>query len=645
MKKAEQEKSGVTLRAIIAGLILLVLNAWWIVIATEVWYSLRITAISLFFNAVYTLFLAVILNLLLRKFLPRFAFSQGELLTVYVILVTLATACGHASMTSLLSTLAHPFWFATAENEWSKLFHQYIPEWLTVRNKDVLSGFFEGESTLYLSENFRAWIPTVLLWSGIVFVLYFMSICVNVILRKQWVEEEKLSYPIVRLPVAMTGTGFFNNKLMWTGFAIAGVIDLINGIHVLHPAMPYIPINRQEVGHFFTQKPWSALSGTYISFYPFIIGLTFFVPLDISFSTWTIFLFTKAQLILGSAAGLRSMPGFPYLREQSSGAWMGFGLLALWASKKHLKRVIQNVFRISSNSNIDPDDSKEPMSYRKAVLGIIIAAFLLTVIWHRAGMQVWVALLFLVIYFALALAITRVRAEVGTPDHELYTIDPREIIVTMLGTRTLGRGNLTMLSFLYPFNRCNRAHPAPNQLEAFKIADMTNMETKRLLWIQILAIIVGVIVSFWVYLHIMYEYGASVKISGATAGIGRESFGRLASWLHYPKDTDRIGAIFMGFGALFTAFCMFMRRISWWWPFHPAGYALGTTPMAGMNYIWFTVFLSWLIKWVILKQAGLKAYRKAVPFFLGLILGEYVIGSTWCIIGIIWNVQVHSVWP
>ena len=58
-----------------------------------------------------------------------------------------------------------------------------------------------------------------------------------------------------------------------------------------------------------------------------------------------------------------------------------------------------------------------------------------------------------------------------------------------------------------------------------------------------------------------------------------------------------------------------------WWPLHPGGYVLisGT----GMGRLWFTIFLSWLAKATILKIGGVKLYRQAVPFFLGLILGDY----------------------
>ena len=54
-----------------------------------------------------------------------------------------------------------------------------------------------------------------------------------------------------------------------------------------------------------------------------------------------------------------------------------------------------------------------------------------------------------------------------------------------------------------------------------------------------------------------------------------------------------------------------------------------------MNPFWFSIFLSSIIKWVILRHGDLKARRKAIPLFMGLILGEFVVGSIWSILGII----------
>ena len=80
---------------------------------------------------------------------------------------------------------------------------------------------------------------------------------------------------------------------------------------------------------------------------------------------------------------------------------------------------------------------------------------------------------------------------------------------------------------------------------------------------------------------------------------------------------------------------MAMRMRFVWWPFHPAGFAISSS--WSMNVLWFSIFISTVVKWVILRQGGLVLHRRAIPFFLGLILGEFVVGSIWSIIGCIVN--------
>ena len=53
--------------------------------------------------------------------------------------------------------------------------------------------------------------------------------------------------------------------------------------------------------------------------------------------------------------------------------------------------------------------------------------------------------------------------------------------------------------------------------------------------------------------------------------------------------------------------------------------------------MWFPIFIAWLLKRVILRASGLQGYRTAVPFFLGLVLGEFVVGSVWNILGLVRN--------
>jgi hypothetical protein len=42
--------------------------------------------------------------------------------------------------------------------------------------------------------------------------------------------------------------------------------------------------------------------------------------------------------------------------------------------------------------------------------------------------------------------------------------------------------------------------------------------------------------------------------------------------------------------------------------------------------LWLPIFLAWAIKAVILRYGGLRGYRAALPFFIGLVLGEFAAG-------------------
>lgn len=67
-----------------------------------------------------------------------------------------------------------------------------------------------------------------------------------------------------------------------------------------------------------------------------------------------------------------------------------------------------------------------------------------------------------------------------------------------------------------------------------------------------------------------------------------------------------------------------------WWPLHPIGFLVSGG--WAMNNVWFSVFLAWLIKATVLRYGGPKLYRQTWPFFLGVILGQFVSGGIWLII-------------
>jgi len=138
------------LRALAIGPVLVIINCYWIMMGRATHQSYP-TNISLFFNVVFSLFLLCLLNLLLKRFLPRSALSQAELLVVYVMLSVASALCGLDMIQSLIPIMGHGFMFATPENEWEGLFWRFIPRWLAVDDKNSLTDLYSSESTLYTS--------------------------------------------------------------------------------------------------------------------------------------------------------------------------------------------------------------------------------------------------------------------------------------------------------------------------------------------------------------------------------------------------------------------------------------------------------------------------------------------------------------
>ena len=636
-----REQFRVTLRSLLLGVLLIPINVYWVTLVEVKYYSLDGSCLPLFVEPVFILFVVTCFNFVLRRFAPRSVLNQAELLIIYIMLVVSMTFAGHDTFQNLFGQISHAFWFATPENEWEQLFFRYIPPWLTVEGKLILEGYYRGESSIYAEQNFWPWVRPLLMWGAFFIALVLMMICLNTLIRRRWTEQEKLAYPIIQLPLGMTargGSALFKSKIMWAGFAVAAIIDIVNGLNTLYPSIPMIRyIKLTNVGNVFTDRPWDVLRGTNISMYPFAIGLAFFLPLDLSFSCWFFFVFRMLEQVFGRALGLR---GFPYFSEQASGAWFALGFVAAWTMRKYLIQVAKTAIGVSKEIN----DSDEPIPYRWALLGVILFGGFVFAFLYVAGAEMWIVAVFLLMFLLLALAITRVRAELGTP-HEISAGDhyanPLYIMSYLIGTAHILPSSQTVLSTLHWFNRGFRNHPMPSQLEAFKMAENARISNKGLLVAILVAILISLFSVYWANLDVTYREGADAGAGGFKDWVGRETFDRLQRWLQFPSDPDGTRISYMLGGMVFVLILTVVRMRFVWWPFHPAGYALAIS--YAMDYFWFAFFVSWLIKFILLKQGGIKTHRQAAPFFLGLILGDYVLGSWWAILGPVFGFRNYKI--
>ena len=82
---------------------------------------------------------------------------------------------------------------------------------------------------------------------------------------------------------------------MWLGLSIGVTIDIINGLNFLFPAVPSLGGKLYDLRRIFTERPWSGIGWSPLGVFPFGVGLSFFIPLDLSFSCWAFWLIYGVQ--------------------------------------------------------------------------------------------------------------------------------------------------------------------------------------------------------------------------------------------------------------------------------------------------------------------------------------------------------------
>jgi hypothetical protein len=621
-----------TWRGILVGTLLIVpLNFWhnygW------KWSQSSPATASLFYNVVAFLFLVSLLNFAIHRFAPRLALSHGEMVIVYVMLSIATAICGLDLAQVLICIITHPLWFQSSANRWSELFLDHVPRFLIVDNLKALKGYMEGGTNFYAWGTIQPWLRPLTVWSVFIFVLSFGMLCINVIVRKEWTERARLSFPIIQMPLEMTRPDgrLFKNKLMWMGLGFAFFLNFNNGMNVIVPTWPSFGGVPFELLQFFPNRPWNAMGSTILQVFPFVVGIGFFIPLDLSFSCWFFYLFWKIERILTSAFGYYGVPRAPFLEEQAFGAYVAVCVFSLWVSRQHVKRVFAAAFGRAS-----ADNANEPMSYRAAALGFIATMIFLVGFSTYAGMSWWVAITFFVIYFAISTAIARMRAELGSPVHDLHFAGPHYTLTNTLGTQPFSHSDLTMMAFYHSFNRAYRGHEMPHQLEGMKLAMESRLPARKLLLPILIAVAFGTFVTFWSVLHLSYHLGGHYYF-------GREAFNRLQTQINSPSSYNASSIVAVIAGFVTTSFLVFMRLRYPWWTLHPAGYAVSNN--WSMNQFWVSLFVAWMVKATILKYAGIKSYRAAIPFFMGLILGDFLGGSTWTLYGIWLHRRVYNFLP
>lgn len=592
-------------------------------------------------GAFNTIFALAAINLLVTRFLPSLALRRAELIVIYVMTTVATVLSSSGGLHFLIPTLTAAHYFATSGNGWGTLFHEYIPKWLVQADPSALDAFYKGNSRV----PWGAWMTQIGTWMGFLFTFAAATLCISILLRKQWVESEKLPFPTVTVPLELTreGVPIFRDRLFWIGTAAAFLLGTLNTLHLNMPNIPQINVRGIDLAPMFQSPPWNAIGFTPMAFFPFAIGIGFLLSTEVAFSCWFFYLVTKAELIFGAASGMNqgaaygAQSTFPYLAHQGAGAFLGLAISVVWLARRHLLQIYRTAFPKPDDRSDDPDAA----TYRWAFLGLAVCFALLVAFAVLAGTRLPIAILFMLLVLLYLLAATRIRAETGNAWPVGPDVDGFRLMTTAFGTHFFTTADLTALTYIRSATAGQdfRGMCMPHELDGLKMADSAGVNYREVAWSMLAAVAIGVSASFVIALVVWNHFGALAKTDAWRSYIGMQSFTTLEGMIKNPKPTDWHGMGGVAVGGMVTAFLASMRVRYSWWPFHPVGYAMANT--ATMAYSWMPFFVAWLAKNTITRAGGLRLYRKAVPFFLGLIAGDFLHGGLYTLIACFSHLNVY----
>ena len=615
----------ISLRVMLLAFLLAPFTAYWSVDqGVDVIFSLMVPPV------IMTLIVALA-NLVVRRLAPRYALSEGELIIFYGMHTVMGAIC--AEWMGVINPYIHSYaLFRSEDSHFDKYVNPYTHPWFTIQPQDAdkFRDYANGGFRFpYFLSHLHLWWVYIASWTVLVTLICLAMLCINSLMRDEWTNREKLAFPIIQLPMAIVQTGagkppMWRSRLFVMAFVIMFTIDMINGFHFLYPSIPLINVRfLADAQQWLPNPPYNAIGWTPIGIFPYMAAIGFFMPTDLLFSCIFFFFFRKFEQIFTYAIGYTEsagvfgggglVPGPPYFSEQSWGAFLALFVTAVWVARHYLKEVWRQIWRGSP-----PHERGVP--HRVAFLGLLLSLAGIGYIGLMIGIPLWMVAFETLLFLAFSAAMTRMRAQIGAPSHEMAFMGPNQMLVDFVGTQSLPAAGISrVVTTFFLYNRIHRTHPMPHQLEAMKMGETARLNQRALFVAILFATIVGSVLGHLVYIYLGYRWAAQ-RSGGDTADVVAQLVDQ-----HRPPNLVAIVFVVIGFAAVllldFTRF-----RIPAF-PLHPAGYALAMN--FGLDYFWFGLVIVWIIKVFVERYYGLKGHDKLHQLALGIILAEYCAEAIW----------------
>jgi len=526
---------------------------------------------------------------------------------------------------------------------------KFIPEWWIPNQKTLTDIFTPGNPV-----DWGIWGPC---WGA--FALFAISnalifLGLNSIFRRQWIDTERVPYPVAQVYVNMVqlvqekgkSDAKYSRKLIFGVGWIVGfgffLMILLKGLLAWFPD-PLKWYGGWRVGMEFTGVVTLNHAQTFpsllfvvpkmrLTINPLFIAMAYFASPDVLLSIglfWLVFEGIIGQT-LWSVGVHKSSPWAwfdePPMRYNQVSQGMIWGLIIWWVvlNYKYLTSTIRLAVGKGSDweKKLEEADVQYKWSYLVLVIGLItfvamnamwgmwpLLNFVFTLGWMVALMG-WARARSIALFGAIGW-----QAISGTGWTRIAIGD-----TITYGTMSAGQFMSSMWADVHGNLHTGTYLTAFTAGDSYKVGSAFNVSNVNLFKVMLLSCIIVPIISYPVFIATAGQFGLTklqVTLQGASY------FGRPE------KFNNSMGAPpyepYSIIGILISGGLILARMRFPWFPIDPAGAAVGLTPLAWEMGIGGICLQAWVFKYLTLKIGGVRAYeRYGIPFAVGIIAGFVV---------------------
>jgi len=614
--------------------------------------------------------LVLCVNAPLRRFAPSLALREAELAVVMGMMLVGCSVPSSGLMRYLPSSIVGIYTNSASRPDYATLVAAaHVPKWLLpthvgdtpidIGNSDIFKYFYTRSPDGTVP--YRAWVRPILIWGAFFGMVWGMLICLAVIVRRQWAENERLAFPLAMVyeslieapPPGRALNELFSARSFWIAAISVFALHGLNSLHVYVADVPEIPLG-YDFFSMLADDPWRFMSygikSADISFC--MVGVAFFLQSSTAFSLWFFYLLWQiAAMILGMQQQTMTES---MMQDQTFGGLLVMSAMLLYVGRGHWWMVIRHMF---GRRRADEVESRY-LPYPVAGWGLVLC-FAGVVTWLTlVGMNTLGAVLITLFVLMLLMIIARVLAETGLVFVQANFTAARPFtypLVVPASPMKMSTPTFFFASWISELFHDVRETFAGFLLQSIRVADHSAYERSRrwrtsLPFILIIGLSMGTAyVTAWTsMLKVEYTYASSLNLQprtpvnqyGVDAAPQHQILDRGVSFKNGSTREAHNALLHVGIGGGVVALCSVLRLMTSWWPLNPIGYILMYSYAIEKG--WFSILLGWLAKVILVRLGGSSLLKAGKPVFIGLIVGEAVAAAFWLIVNLVLHITGHE---